>query len=59
MEPFNVEEFISFTLSLGEGMAGSPQLPHQEPEGDVDAFLNDVYTLFNLIDCNLIWSLNI
>ena len=42
VEPFNIEEFISFTPSLGEAMAGSPQLPPQEPEGDVDAFLDDV-----------------
>ena len=42
VEPFNVEDFVSFTSSLGEGMAGSPQLPPQDPEGDVDAFLNDV-----------------
>ena len=42
VEPFNVEEFVSFTPSLDEGMVGSPQLPPQDPEGDVDAFLNDV-----------------
>ena len=41
VEPFNVVEFISFTPSLGEGMAGSPQQPPQGPEGDVDAFLDD------------------
>ena len=42
MEPFDVEEFISFTPSLGEGVAGSPQPPPQDPEGDVDAFLDDL-----------------
>ena len=42
MEPFDVEEFISFTPSLGEGMAGSPQLQPQDPEQDVDAFLDDI-----------------
>ena len=42
VEPFDVEEFISFTPSLGEGVAGSPQLLPQDPEGDVDAFLDDV-----------------
>ena len=42
MEPFHIEDFVSFTLSVDEGMAGSPQLSPQDPEGDVDAFLNDV-----------------
>ena len=42
VEPFNIEEFISFTLSLDEGMAGSPQQPYYDPEGGVDVFLNDI-----------------
>ena len=42
VEPFNIEDFVSFTPSLDEGVAESPQLPRPEPEGDVDAFLNDV-----------------
>ena len=42
VEPFNVEDFVSFTPSLDEGMAGSPQPLHLEPEGDVDTFLHDV-----------------
>ena len=42
VEPSNIEEFISFTPGLGERMVGSPQLPLQDPEGDVDAFLDDV-----------------
>ena len=42
VEPFDVENFVSFTPSLDEGVAGSPQLPRPEPEEDVDAFLNDV-----------------
>ena len=42
VEPFNIEDFVSFTPSLDKGVAGSPQLPRPEPEVDVDAFLNDV-----------------
>ena len=42
VEPFNIEDFVSFTPSLDEGVAGSPQLPHPEPVADVDAFLKDV-----------------
>ena len=42
VEPFNIEDFVIFTLSLDEGVAGSPQLLRPEPEVDVDAFLNDV-----------------
>ena len=42
VEPFNIEEFIRLTPSLSEGMGGSPKLPHQDPEGDVEEFLNDV-----------------
>ena len=42
VEPFDIQEFISFTPSLGEGVAGSPQPPPQDPEGDVDAFLDDI-----------------
>ncbi|XP_057524313.1 uncharacterized protein LOC130804017 isoform X2 [Amaranthus tricolor] len=42
VEPFNIEDFVSFTPSLDEGVARTPQLPPQDPEGDVDAFLNDV-----------------
>ena len=42
VEPFNIEEFISFTPSLDEGKAGSPQQPPQDPKEDVEAFLNDV-----------------
>ena len=38
VEPFNVEDFVSFTPSLDEGMAGSPQPLRLEPEEDVDAF---------------------
>ena len=41
VELFNVEDFVSFTPSLDEGMAGSPQSLHPEPE-DIDAFLHDV-----------------
>ena len=42
VELFNIEDFVSFTLSLDEGMVGSPQPLHHDLEGDVDAFLNDV-----------------
>ena len=42
VKPFNVEDFVSFTPSLDEGMAGSPQPLCPELEEDVDAFLNDV-----------------
>ena len=42
MEPFNVEDFVSFTPSLEEGAAESPPLPAQDIEGDVDAFLDNV-----------------
>ena len=42
VEPFNIEDFVTFTSRLDEGVAGSPQLPRPEPEADVDAFLNNV-----------------
>ena len=42
VEPFNIEDFVSFTPSLEEGAVGSPQLPAQDPEGDIEAFLDDV-----------------
>ena len=42
VEPFNVEDFVSFTPSLEEGAAESPPLPAQNAEGDVDAFLDNV-----------------
>ena len=42
VEPFNIEDFMSFTPSLEEGAVGSPQLSAQDTEGDVDAFLDDV-----------------
>ena len=42
VELFNIEDFVSFTPSLEEGTAESPQLPARDPEGDVDAFLDDV-----------------
>ena len=42
VEPFNIEDFVSFTPSLEEGVAGSPQLAARDLEGDVDAFLDDV-----------------
>ena len=48
VEPFNVEDFVSFTPSLDEGMAGSPQPLRPEPEEDVDAFLNDVQFISKL-----------
>ena len=41
VEPFNIVDFVSFTPSLEEGLAGSPQR-HSEPMEDVDAFLNNV-----------------
>ena len=42
VEPFNIEDFISFTSSLDEEGVRSPNPPHHEPEEDFDAFLNDV-----------------
>ena len=42
VEPFNIEDYVSFTPSLEEGMAGSPPAPGQGLEGDVDAFLDDI-----------------
>ena len=42
MEPFNIEDFVSFTPSLDEGGLKSPKPLHYEPEEDVDTFLNDI-----------------
>ena len=42
MEPFNIEDFVSFTSSLDEGGVRSPKLLHREPQEDVGAFLNNV-----------------
>ena len=42
MEPFNIEDFVSFSPNLDEGGAGSPKPLRHEPEEDVDTFLNDV-----------------
>ena len=38
VEPFNVEDYVSFTPSLEEGRVESPLPPGQ----DVDAFLEDI-----------------
>ena len=41
VEPFNVEDYVSFTPSLEEGRAESP-LPPGEAAEDVDAFFDDL-----------------
>ena len=42
VEPFNIEEFVSFTPSLQEGGVVSPKLLHLEPDEDIGDFLEDL-----------------